>query len=73
VSCLSNLTRNADAPDVFPEAWVAREWRRGLPTEKLAEVIGHVERLKGVRLPMASVPRPRGGRQTPMLRSLSLQ
>lgn len=57
----------ADAPHVFAEDWIAREWRRGLPTAKLAEVIGHVERLDQLCLPMAVVPRPRGGRGTPTL------
>jgi hypothetical protein len=63
----------ADAPEVFTADWVAREWRRDLPTEKLAEVIGHVERLDRVRLPTVTVPRPGGGRGTPTLRPSSLQ
>jgi hypothetical protein len=58
----------ADAPEVFAPDWSAREWRRGLSTERLAEVVGHVERLEPVRLPMVVVPRPGGGRGTPTLR-----
>jgi hypothetical protein len=55
----------ADAAHVFPGETPAREWRRNLSTARLMEVIGHVERLEEVRLPMVMVPRPGGGRPTP--------
>lgn len=58
----------ADAPEVFAADWSAREWRRGLSTEQLAEVVEHVERLDHVRLPLVVIPRAGGGRGTPTLR-----
>ena len=54
-----------DAPHVFPTESMAREWRRGVPSGRLSEILGHVERLDGVRIALSTSPRAGGGRGTP--------
>ncbi len=56
-----------DAPHVFPEKSIAHEWRRGLPTGRLPDVLNHVERLDGVRMTLSMSRREGGGRETPIV------
>ena len=43
-----------DAPQVFSTESMAREWRRGLPSDRLREVLDHVERLDGVQTTLST-------------------
>lgn len=54
-----------DAPHVFSTESIAREWRRGLPSDRLREVLNYVEALDGVRTILSSSRRTGGGRGTP--------
>ena len=56
-----------DAPHVFPKEKDARTWREDLPTERLPEVIRHVEVAERVRIALVALPRKAGGRNTPAL------
>lgn len=55
-----------DAPHDFSTESMAREWRRGLPSDRLREVLNYVEALDGVRTTLFTSRRAGGGRGTPM-------
>lgn len=56
-----------DAPHVFYTESMAREWRRGLPSDRLRDILNYVECLDGVRTTLSTSRRAGGGRGTPIV------
>ena len=56
-----------DAPHVFSKESMAREWRRGLPSDRLREVLNYVECLAGIRTTLSTSRGASGRRGTPTI------
>lgn len=54
-----------DAPEIFPAPYAAAEWRRGLATPAIQEMIRIIARRRGGRPQFLDLRRPGGGRRIP--------